>query len=137
MDIKLIIRYHALSKKMFKYFTLALETSFAAFSKVLIFISDGSNSTYKKIERITSLLVNIQSRKLIVEKKIKKTKTATKGSEYKNLMKIPFVVVLKVVERERLSSNVCQKVTKERVGLQNYKIVTEKGGSLDTVINKV
>lgn len=52
-------------------------------------------------------------------------------------MKIPFVVVLKVVERERLSSNVCRKVTKEMVGLQNYKIVTEKGGSLDTVINKV
>lgn len=58
MYTKLIIRYHALSKKMFKYFTLALETSFAAFSKVLVFISDGSNSTYKKIERITSLLVN-------------------------------------------------------------------------------
>ena len=58
MDTKLIIRYHALSKKIFKYFTLALETSFAAFSKVLVFISDGSNSTYKKIERITSLLVN-------------------------------------------------------------------------------
>ena len=52
-------------------------------------------------------------------------------------MKIPFVVVLKVVERERLSSNVCQKVKKEMVGLQNYKLVTEKGGSLDTVINKV
>lgn len=44
-------------------------------------------------------------------------------------MKIPFVVVLKVVERERLSSNVCRKVTKEMVGLQNYKIVTEKGAA--------
>ena len=52
-------------------------------------------------------------------------------------MKIPFVVVLRVAERERLSSNVCRKVTKETIGLQNYKIVIEKGGSLDTVINKV